>query len=562
MDDLKSVTVSYLRDLARKHLGPGYSKLNKTQLIGALAEFVPAVKKLAQLVGIPVSGRAKPAASKSAAAPAKASREARSGEKKPERKQESDKKAPEKREPERKKEPEGKKVPEKKDPEGKKGPQKKGPEPKKAAEKKAPEKSEPAKKTAAPQAPKAAAPQAPKTAAPQAPKVAAPQEAKAAAPQAPKAAAPQEPKAAAPQEPKQAPSRERKPKTGRSAAKAEELAQSLRPAQVVNFPPRPRSQRNADGSWNEDSGDLAGEQAEAPPSRPAEPLLEGFFVARVVGERELRRHRLTEEQAPRAVTSNATGYEENLGELPVDYASDVAMALARDPHTLFVSWDFSPVTLARAKEGLDSPRPVLRVYEGDRVVRVEEFVIEARSFYIHGLPPGRSYRVEAHFVGRDGRSRRIGPSTHPVVLPQAGLSEDTRVRFMRMHPPPPPTASVAPQPVMAPPEPTRQIVVDEGEFITWNRVPLPGSADLAEVLERRRERVVREAPPPAGPGAPERALPPHLEVYARPLGASELAAARGQPLAGALEQSAAAGHGRGGASEQIHWTPPPSGRGR
>jgi hypothetical protein len=226
------------------------------------------------------------------------------------------------------------------------------------------------------------------------------------------------------------------------------------------------------------------------------------------------------------------------------------MALARDPHTLFISWDFSPATLARAKDGLDSPRPVLRVYEGDRVVRVEEFAIESRSFYIHGLPPGRSYRVEAHFVGRDGRSRRIGPSTHPVVLPHDGLSEDTMVRFMRMPPPPPPTVIVAPQPVVAPPEPTQETLFEEREFITWNRVPLPGSADVAAVLERRRDRIQREASP-AGPEAPGGALPPHLEVSARPLGSSELSVARGQHLGGASELLVARGQHLGGASELL-----------
>ena len=49
MDDLKSVTLAYLRELARKHLGPGHSKLNKTELIAALAELVPALGKLARL---------------------------------------------------------------------------------------------------------------------------------------------------------------------------------------------------------------------------------------------------------------------------------------------------------------------------------------------------------------------------------------------------------------------------------------------------------------------------------------------------------------------------------
>ena len=546
MDDLKSVTVSYLRDLARKHLGSGYSKLTKTELIAALAHFVPALKKLAEVAGIAVS---KPAA-RSAAAPEKGARQARGVEKKPERKQESAKKVPEKkREPTRKKEPEGKQVAQKKNPEGKEGSQKKGPEAKKPAEKKAAP--PPQQKAAAQPEPKAPAQPEPKKATPAPePKAAPPEPKKASAPE-PKAAVQPEPEATAPTE--------RKPTSGRSAAtKAEELAQSLRPAQVVNFPPRPRSYRSSEGSWNEDTADTAAEQAAAAASHPAEPLLEGFFVARMVGERELRRHHLTEDQAPRAVTSNATGYEENLGELPVDYASDVAMALARDPHTLFVSWDFTPATRARAMEGLDSPRPVLRVYEGDKLVRVEEFVLEARSFYIHGLPPGRSYRVEAHFVGRDGRSRRIGPSTHPVRLPHAGLSEDTAVRFMRMPPPPPPTVrAVAQQPLAAPPEPTPPSVVDEGEFITWNRIPLPSSADVAEVLASRRERIQRQEAVPPVPSMPE-----HLQVSVRPLGSSELAAARGLRLGGASELSGAAGRGRGGASEQIHWTPPPSGRGR
>jgi hypothetical protein len=117
--------------------------------------------------------------------------------------------------------------------------------------------------------------------------------------------------------------------------------------------------------------------------------------------------------------------------------------------------------------------------------------------------------------------------------------------------------SAAPQPVVAPPEPPRQSLVEEREFITWNRVPLPSSSDVAEVMERRRERTQRQAPPPGA-----RAEPRHLEISARPLGSSELAAARGQQLGGASELIISAGRGRGGASEQIHWTPPPSGRGR
>ena len=47
MDDIKSMTVRYLRDLARKHLGRGHSKLKtKEELLAALAEHVPAIARL------------------------------------------------------------------------------------------------------------------------------------------------------------------------------------------------------------------------------------------------------------------------------------------------------------------------------------------------------------------------------------------------------------------------------------------------------------------------------------------------------------------------------------
>jgi hypothetical protein len=504
MDDLKSVTVSYLRELARKHLGPGYSKLNKRELIAALAQAVPGLKRLARLAGIEPPGKGKPAAK--AAAPAKSSREARP----PESKGREARGAEKKKEPERKKAPEVKKQPErKKAPEVKKEPErqreqerKKAPDERKPERKKEPEKKEPERRGAATQGRKPAA---------------------------------------------------RQP----ASPEPEEASQSPRPAHVVNFPPRPRSVLSAEEAWHEEiveDSELA--DMEAPLPRPAEPLVEGFFVARVMGERELRRHHLTEDQAPRGGASSAAGFEEELGELPLDYGDDLALALARDPHTLFITWDFSPATRARALEGLESPRAVLRVFDGDRLVREEEFALESRSFYIHGLPAGRPYRVEAHFVGRAGLSRRLGHSTYPMTLPQSGPSEDTSVRFMRMPPPPPPslpaTAEI-PAPVTAS-EPRPQ-QAEEREYITWRRVPLPGSAGTEEIPETLRERIPPQAPERAGP-------PTHLDLSARPLGASEQLAGGPQGRGGASEQSARGRPGRGGASEQTHWTPPPSGRGR
>ncbi len=385
MDDLKSVTLSSLRGLARKYLGSGYRKLSKKQLISALAQFVPALKKLARLAGIP-----------------------------------------------------------------------------------------------------------------------------------------------------QPTSEAKEPK-------------AFQPAQVVNFPPRPRPARAAAGS--KDTPGTLGVLPQAPTQHAAEPLVEGFFVARVMGEGESRRHHMTEDQAPSARAEGVSVDEEGLGELPMDYASDLVMALARDPHTLFVAWDFSHAARARAMKGLDAPRPILRVYDGDTLVREVEIAIESRSFYLHGLPSGRTYRVEAHFVGSNGRSRRIGSSMHPVSLPQAGLSQDTSVRFMRMPPPPEPTTSAGlPQPMAIAPLPLES----EGEvreYLAWRREPLPGSADMAWRPERTFERSARDRPTaPVAPAAPAGAGPTHLDVSVRPLGASE--------------HSGGAGRGPREIVMPIHWTPPPSGRGR
>ena len=450
MDDLKSVTMSYLRDLARKHLGSGYSKLNKKELIAALADFVPTLKKLARLAGVELPSRSKPAA-KAAAPAAKPSRE-----------------------PSRGKET---RAVDKKD-------KKKEPEKKAAAPKKEPEK-----------------------------------------------------KAAAPQGRRGSASRQ-------AAPEDEDASLSRKPAQVVNFPPRVRSARSAEEAWQEDTAEMVVESPELEGvfQQAAEPLVEGFFVARMMGERELRRHHLTEEQSPRPTfNGGAVGYEENLGELPLDYGNDLALALARDPHTLFITWDFSAATRARAMEGLDEPRAMLRVFDGDRLVRELEIALESRSFYIHGLPPGRPYRVEAHFVERGGRSRRIGSSTHPLTLPRTGPSPDKSVRYMQLPPPPiVPVQGGVPPPVVA----TALSGEEQGEerqYITWHRVPLPGSADLTEVPVSWRERTSRRG---EGAGPPE-----HLEISARPPGSSEQTAGRGGPA-------------RGGASEQTHWTPPPSGRGR
>ncbi|NVJ02776.1 DUF4912 domain-containing protein [Myxococcus sp. AM009] len=372
MEDLKSVTVSYLRELARKHLGSGYSRMKKEELLAALAAYVPALGRLARLAGIRV--------------PAKSST----------------------------------------------------PKPEAAG-------SQGQGRVSAPK------------------RVAA------------------------------------KRTSERPGSKP-----PARPAQVVTFPPKPRVER-ARESVTPVTSSLTKSPEPAPPpvARPApaqkaaEPVVEGFFVARVAGEEEARSHHLVEAApAPPPPPVDTEG----LGELPEGYQDDAVLLLPRDPHTLFVSWDFSLGALLRAQDALEAPSTVLRVFGDEQMEQALDFAVEARGFYIQGLPAGRTYRVEAHCVGRDGRSRRIGASSNRVTLPPAGVSTDLTVRFLRV----PPLEAALPEAVVEAPPPE-----EEREYVSWRRVNLPGSGgvlDVPEVHRERRGRDVAEA---------------HLEGPARAPGASD-----------------------------------------
>lgn len=156
-------------------------------------------------------------------------------------------------------------------------------------------------------------------------------------------------------------------------------------------------------------------------------------MVRVAGSVEAERHHLTESSgAPPTPTPPAAGYDEQLGELPDGYEDDAVLLLPRDPHTLFFLWDFARQTRQSALAGLEHPHAKLRVFDGEALVREVDFALESRSFYVHGLTPGRSYRVEACFVGNRGEVRRIGRTSNVIALPREGPSDDLTVRFMRI----------------------------------------------------------------------------------------------------------------------------------
>ncbi|MHA7632087.1 DUF4912 domain-containing protein [Corallococcus sp. M7] len=314
-----------------------------------------------------------------------------------------------------------------------------------------------------------------------------------------------------------------------------------RPARVVTFPARGKARRDPD---EEDTLSLSPEAptprpssapkedppAAAPPApeppHAAEPLVEGFFVTKMAGEKEARRHHLLEEHAPRLPPADASPErDEHLAMLPLDYQDDAMVLLARDPHTLFVFWDFSDASRNRALDDLPAPRAVMKVFDGEGVSREVDFALESRSFYLQGMTPGRTYRVEAHFVGSDGRSRRIGHSSNRATLPPAGPSADTSIRFLRMPPPPVVDRSREAVPVAASARVPR---VEEREYVTWRRVQLPGSAGVVDVPEVHRERTEAYVDAPRVPGASDQRYveEAYLESVPRAPGASDQQYAR------------------------------------
>jgi hypothetical protein len=90
---------------------------------------------------------------------------------------------------------------------------------------------------------------------------------------------------------------------------------------------------------------------------------------------------------------------------------------------------------------------------------------------------------------------------------------------------------------------------EESQYVQWRRIPLPGSDEMVESSESRIARAARRARGEARRPQYLENPPEYLDISARPPGASEQSAGRGGPA-------------KGGSSEQTHWTPPPSGRGR
>jgi hypothetical protein len=117
---------------------------------------------------------------------------------------------------------------------------------------------------------------------------------------------------------------------------------------------------------------------------------------------------------------------------------------------------------------------VLRVFEGDALMREVDCALESRSYYIHGLPDGRRYRVEAFFVDAQGRSRRIGHASNSVQLPNEGPSSDGTVRFLRV---PWDLALQRFRELLSQGRVASAEKSGDQRYLSWRRFPLPNSAE-------------------------------------------------------------------------------------
>jgi uncharacterized protein len=172
-------------------------------------------------------------------------------------------------------------------------------------------------------------------------------------------------------------------------------------------------------------------------ARPVGTDPDGFFVARVRGEDAVRDapHQMLEAGGFDEESQALPAYDEGLGELPWSYGDDALIALPRDPRTLFLYWDHAQATLAGAFEGLDQPRAQLWLFvrgAGWERIRVVDFALESRGYYLHDLEPGRVYRAEIHVVDRHGQEKLVPRASNPMMLPQHGPSQVVDDRFVNI----------------------------------------------------------------------------------------------------------------------------------
>jgi hypothetical protein len=130
-------------------------------------------------------------------------------------------------------------------------------------------------------------------------------------------------------------------------------------------------------------------------------------------------------------------FEEDLGELPSSYGDDAFLALPRDPRTLYLYWDHHHQKVKDAFAGLQGGKAQLWIYAQNRDggwdrVRVLDFALESRSYFVHDLDAGGVYRAEIHLVDLVGQDRVLSSTSNAMMLPPFGPSPIIDDKFMRI----------------------------------------------------------------------------------------------------------------------------------
>jgi hypothetical protein len=179
--------------------------------------------------------------------------------------------------------------------------------------------------------------------------------------------------------------------------------------------------------------------------------------------------------------------EEREEDLPGGDLGEELVALARDPHALFVFWSYPPSRIQKTRSRLRSPRSVFRLYQGASLLKEVPFEVTSKSHYLAHLHGGKTYRVEPLWVDADGKTAPIGKPSNEVTLPPSAPApeEPSLLRFVDV-------------PVHQPVQEFRQrleqravpVYTHEQEeppsYLDWQVGALPGSAERAGRERQRR----------------------------------------------------------------------------
>jgi hypothetical protein len=187
---------------------------------------------------------------------------------------------------------------------------------------------------------------------------------------------------------------------------------------------------------------------------PERPVQEGFFEVPTTPRR------------PRRPPSPTEPFEAGPFASPREVGTDAPVLLVRDPKTLFVFWDFRHELERGAALGLREPRLLLRIHRGPDLDRTLELPLTARSTYVTGLTSGQEYTAEVLLLGRDGWTRPMGSRSSVRRLPPGRVSAQLEVRMLRL----PWSEPLSGEPVPSAPSSPRHEPIDSPR-----RVPLPTS---------------------------------------------------------------------------------------